>query len=62
MVTVTLVAVTLFGDHQQKSRCFLKAHGYIQRMPCKSNLNRRLHKVPQATWQALFGLLAEAHR
>lgn len=62
VMTVALVAVTLFSGNQERSRCFLKGHGYIKRMPDKGNLNRRLHKVPEATWQALFGLLAQAHR
>ena len=61
VMTVSLVAVTLFSGNQERSRCFLKEHGYIKRMPGKGSLNRRLHKIPEATWQALFGLLARAH-
>ena len=62
VMTVALVAVTLFHGNQERSRVFLKTHGYIQRMPHKGNLNRRLHKVPEATWQALFSLLAQVHK
>ena len=61
VMTVALVAVTLFSGNQERSRCFLKGHGYIRRMPHKGSLNRRLHQIPEATWQALFGLLAGAH-
>jgi hypothetical protein len=31
-------------------------------MPHRGNLNRRLHQVPEATWQALLSLLAAAHK
>ena len=60
-MTVVLVAATLFGGNQERSRCFLKAHGYIPAMVSKSRLNRRWHEVSEAVWQALFGLLAQAH-
>ncbi len=62
VMTVALVASALFGGNQERSRCFLKEHGYIQPMPCKSVLNRRLHGIPEALWQALFALLAAAHK
>ena len=62
VMTVSLVAVTLFNGNQDRSRCFLKEHGYIQKMLCKGNFNRRLHEVPEALWQALFGLLAQVHK
>ena len=62
VMTVSLVAVTLFSGNHERSRCFLKEHGYIKRMLCKGNLNRRLHDVPEALWQALFGLLADIHK
>lgn len=62
VMTVALVAVTLFSGNQDRSRCFLKEHGYIEKMLCKGNFNRRLHEVPEALWQALFGLLADVHK
>ena len=62
VMTVALIAVTLFHGNQERSRVFLKTHGYIQSMPHKANLNRRLHKIPEATWQALFSLLAQVHK
>jgi hypothetical protein len=61
VMTVALVASALFCGNQERSRCFLEQHGYIRPMLCKSNLNRRLHQVPEALWQALFALLAQVH-
>ncbi len=62
VMTVALVASALFGGNQERSRCFLKEHGYIRPMPCRSVFNRRLHDIPEALWQALFALLAEVHK
>ena len=61
VMTVALVAVTLFNGNQKRSRCFLKQHGYIPNMLSKCAFNRRLHEVPDAVWVALFGLLANVH-
>ena len=61
VMTVALVASALFGGNQERSRCFLREHGYIPNMLCKGNFNRRLHEVPEALWQALFALLAQVH-
>lgn len=60
VMTVALVAVTLFNGNQARSRCFLQEHGYIKKMLSKSQLNRRLHQVPEVLWQAFFDLLAQA--
>ncbi len=62
VMTVALVAVTLFSGNQERSRCSLQQHGYIENMLSKGAFNRRLHEVPEAVWQALFGLLADAHK
>jgi len=62
VMTVSLVAVTLFNGNQERSRCFLKEHGYIPKMLSKGGFNRRLHGVPDAVWQALFKLLADVHK
>jgi len=62
VMTVALVASALFGGNQERSRCFLKEHGYIRPMPCNSVFNRRLHDIPEALWHALFDLLAEVHK
>ena len=62
VMTVALVASALFCGNQECSRVFLKEHDYIQPMLSKGCLNRRLHEVPEALWQALFGLLAEVHK
>lgn len=62
VMTVALVAAALFSGNQERSRLFLKEHGYINQMLSKGNFNRRLHDVPEALWQALFGLLAQVHQ
>ncbi len=62
VMTVALVAAALFNGNQERSRCFLKEHGYIKQMLSKGCFNRRLHQVPEALWQALFGLLADVHQ
>ena len=62
VMTVALVASALFCGNQDKSRMFLKEHGYIQPMLSKGCFNRRLHEVPEVLWQALFALLAQVHQ
>ena len=60
IMTIALVAAWLFYGNQESSRRFLIEHGYIPQLS-KSRFNRRLHAIPEAVWQALFSLLAEAH-
>jgi len=62
VMTTALVAAALFCGNQERSRLFLKGHGYIKGMLSKSRLNRRLHSIPEAVWQGLFALLAAVHR
>ena len=62
VMTVALVAVTLFHGNQERSRCFLQQHGYIENMLSKGAFNRRLHDVPESLWQGLFRLLADVHK
>lgn len=62
VMTVALTAAACFGGNQERSRVFLKEHGYIKAMLSRSRLNRRLHAIPEAAWQGLFALLAEAHK
>ena len=62
VMTVALVAAALFCGNQDKSRVFLRDHGYIAPMLSKGCLNRRLHEVPEVIWQALFALLAQVHQ
>jgi hypothetical protein len=59
VMTIALVATEFFVGNQERSRVFLKEHGYIPRMLSKSRFNRRLHAIPDTLWQALFALLAE---
>jgi hypothetical protein len=62
VMTVALVAATFYGGHLERSRLFLKHHGYLPRMLSKSRLNRRLHAIPSAVWQGLFAVLAETFK
>ena len=62
VMTVALVAAALFCGNQDKSRVFLRDHGYIKNMLSKGCYNRRLHEVPEALWQTLFALLADVHK
>jgi hypothetical protein len=62
VMTVALVASTLLSGNQEKSRLFLKAFGYIPKMLSKGQLNRRLHQVPEAHWQAFFAVLSQVHQ
>ena len=62
VMTVALVAPALFCGNQDRSRLFLKEHGYIRPMLSKGNFNRRLHDIPEALWQAFFDLLAQVHQ
>ena len=62
VMTVALVAATFFHGNQERSRLFLKEHGYIPKMLSKSRFNRRLHAVPETLWLALFALLSQLHQ
>ena len=62
VMTIALVAATLFSGNQDRCRCFFAEHGYIKKRLSKSQFNRRLHQVPEALWQAVFALLAEVHK
>ena len=62
VMTVALVGAALFNGNQERSRVFLRDHGYIAPMLSKGCFNRRLHEVPEALWQALFALLADVHK
>lgn len=62
VMTTALVAAHLFDGKQERSRVFLKEQGYIPNMLSKSRLNRRLHRIPETLWQALFALVGQTHQ
>lgn len=62
VMTVALVAAAFFVGNQRLSAVFLREHGYMTRVLSPGRLNRRLHAIPEATWQALFALLGRVHR
>jgi hypothetical protein len=62
VMTLALVAATFFCGNQERSRIYLKSHRIFSRVLSKSRLKRRLHAIPQALWQALFGVLAASFK
>ena len=62
IMTIALVAATFFAGNQELSRQFLIEHGYLSYSISKSRFNRRLYRIPDTLWQALFALLADVHR
>jgi len=59
VMTTVLVASCYFSGNHERSREFLKEHNYIPEMLSKSQLNRRLHKIPEEIWRSLLGILAK---
>jgi Transposase DDE domain len=53
VITVSLVSARYFGGNLEKSREFLKEHGYIPNMLSKSRLCQRLQEVPEEFWLRL---------
>ena len=60
VMTVSLVAAAIFDGNQEKSRRFLKEHGYIPAMLSKSQFNRRWHAIPEVLWQEMLWVLGQA--
>jgi hypothetical protein len=56
VMTTSIVAATFFAGNIEKSRCFLKEHGYIPNMLKKSRFNRRQHRIAEL-FLTLFDLL-----
>lgn len=54
VMTVVLVAAMFFVGNQELSRRFLKEHGYMPNTLSKSQINRRLHALPNTLWKALL--------
>jgi transposase len=61
VMTTALVAARFFGGCLEHSRALLKNEHYIPSMLGKSRFNRRLHAIPEALWQAVFAVIADAH-
>ena len=47
IMTTSIVAASFFAGNMEKSRCFLKEHGYIPKMLEKSRFNRRQHRIAE---------------
>lgn len=62
VMSAALVAAWFFHGHQERACQFLKEHGYMPTMLGKSRFNRRLHRIPDTLWQALFYMLAQIHQ
>jgi hypothetical protein len=57
IMTTSIVAATFFAGNLEKSRSFLKEHGYIPNMLEKSRFNRRQHRIAEL-FQTVFNVLA----
>jgi hypothetical protein len=62
VMTTALVAAWFFHGNQKLAAAFLKEHNYIPNMLSPGRFNRRLHRISDTYWQALFYLLAEIHQ
>lgn len=47
IMTTSIMAAAFFAGNMEKSRCFLKEHGYIRNMLEKSRINRREHRIAE---------------
>jgi len=56
VMTTSIVAASFFAGNMEKSRYFLKEHGYIPNMLEKSRFNRRQHRIAEL-FLTLFDLL-----
>lgn len=57
MTTAIMSAFQYFGN-LEKTRKALKLHGFIPDMLSKSQLNRRLHKISESVWSAVWQKLS----
>ncbi len=54
VMTTAIVAAIEYSGNLEKARRALKSKKYIPNMLCKSQLNRRLHNIPQNVWMAVL--------
>ena len=59
IMTTALVASSFFSGSHEKSRQFLKEHGYIPQMLSKNQFNRRLHQIPESLWYSFMEMIAQ---
>ena len=62
VMTAALLSAWFFGGNQRLTCLFLKEHGYIPKMISESRFNRRLLRISEELWRALFQLLARIHK
>ena len=60
IMTVAIVSAVFFGENFSRSRLFLKTYGYVPKMLSESRLNRRLHEIDLALWQAIFHAISQS--
>jgi len=58
IMTTAIVAAEQYSGNFEKARFWLKGNGAIPDMLSKSQFNRRLHRIKQEAWDAIFKLLA----
>ncbi len=58
VMTTAIMSALQYSGNLEKSRRELKVNGYIKDMLSKSQLNRRLHKIPKYLWNEVLKILA----
>lgn len=57
IMTTAIISAVLFAGNLEKARRALKSKRYFPEMISKSQLNRRLHKIPGNVWKAVLARL-----
>ena len=59
VMTTAIISALQYSGNLEKARKELKTNGYIKDMLSKSQLNRRLHKVPNYLWNAVLKTISK---
>jgi hypothetical protein len=59
IITCVLTAALFFSGNQRLAARFLSTHAYISNMLSEGHFNRRLHRIPDHIWHAIFSSLSE---
>lgn len=59
VMTTAIISALQYSGNLEKARKELKTNGYIKDMLSKSQLNRRLHKVPNYLWNTVLKAISK---
>ena len=59
VMTTAIISALQYSGNLEKARKELKTNGYVKNMLSKSQLNRRLHKVPNFLWNAVLKTISK---